>query len=393
MTPSVTVILPKVNDLLSSLVLQNPVTENQRENPSELVDVSPHVQPETEDSTHSPVSSSSSGYISTSVSSATLSDTNVSSTDSPSEAGMEIPQTSDKLQSQEDAGTAVELNISPEPACSGGEESEVAKDEDPVNLARESITLQDTEMIVNPPVLTSTPPTSPSEMTPSLSDCASEASANKENPIALIEPVLQPVPPLSTQPSSQELLPGFPAPNPQTKTTKPQMKTPSPPPDINPPKPVQDLQSQTPLTSASNPFKIQKVKASGLKSFKGILHEVVEEEKDAIDPLSGLSDPLEKLEILSDTEEVQEGGPVPDWLKEDEYVTVGNNKTGTVRYIGPTDFADGIWVGVELDVPAGICVLGCSASLLTSHDDIIINKAPKGSIWCAFHTLYSRPSL
>uniref|UniRef100_A0A4W4F2V9 Kinesin family member 13Bb n=1 Tax=Electrophorus electricus TaxID=8005 RepID=A0A4W4F2V9_ELEEL len=94
--------------------------------------------------------------------------------------------------------------------------------------------------------------------------------------------------------------------------------------------------TQSNLPSTSNPFKIQKVKASGLKSFKGILHEVEEE-----------------LEILSDTEEGSEEDRLPDWLKEDEYVTVGGNKNGTVRYVGLTDFAEGVWVGVELDVPAG----------------------------------------
>uniref|UniRef100_A0A8C1JZ42 Kinesin family member 13Bb n=1 Tax=Cyprinus carpio TaxID=7962 RepID=A0A8C1JZ42_CYPCA len=72
----------------------------------------------------------------------------------------------------------------------------------------------------------------------------------------------------------------------------------------------------------SNPFQIHRVKSSGLKSFK----------------------------MLSDSEESLE---IPDWLKEDEYVSVGTNKTGTVRYVGPTDFAKGVWVGVELDVPAG----------------------------------------
>uniref|UniRef100_A0A8C2CE26 Kinesin family member 13Bb n=1 Tax=Cyprinus carpio TaxID=7962 RepID=A0A8C2CE26_CYPCA len=59
---------------------------------------------------------------------------------------------------------------------------------------------------------------------------------------------------------------------------------------------------------------------------------------------------LKRLEMLSDSEESLE---IPDWLKEDEYVSVGTNKTGTVRYVGPTDFAKGVWVGVELDVPAG----------------------------------------
>uniref|UniRef100_A0A8C1X1L9 Kinesin family member 13Bb n=1 Tax=Cyprinus carpio TaxID=7962 RepID=A0A8C1X1L9_CYPCA len=62
------------------------------------------------------------------------------------------------------------------------------------------------------------------------------------------------------------------------------------------------------------------------------------------------SESQERLEMLSDSEESLE---IPDWLKEDEYVSVGTNKTGTVRYVGPTDFAKGVWVGVELDVPAG----------------------------------------
>uniref|UniRef100_A0A8C2CEW9 Kinesin family member 13Bb n=1 Tax=Cyprinus carpio TaxID=7962 RepID=A0A8C2CEW9_CYPCA len=66
--------------------------------------------------------------------------------------------------------------------------------------------------------------------------------------------------------------------------------------------------------------------------------------------LSSLSESQERLEMLSDSEESLE---IPDWLKEDEYVSVGTNKTGTVRYVGPTDFAKGVWVGVELDVPAG----------------------------------------
>ncbi|KAJ8271049.1 hypothetical protein GJAV_G00122190 [Gymnothorax javanicus] len=96
----------------------------------------------------------------------------------------------------------------------------------------------------------------------------------------------------------------------------------------------------------ANPFKIQKVKTSDLKSFSRILGEDAEEEGGAEG--AGEEEVLEKLEITSDSEET-----VPDWLKEGEYVTVGTSKSGTVRYVGPTDFADGIWVGVELDVPAG----------------------------------------
>lgn len=58
----------------------------------------------------------------------------------------------------------------------------------------------------------------------------------------------------------------------------------------------------------------------------------------------------EKLEAASDSEDANE---IPEWLKEGEYVTVGTNKTGTIRYVGPTDFQEGTWVGVELDLPSG----------------------------------------
>uniref|UniRef100_A0A8B9LFP5 Kinesin family member 13B n=1 Tax=Astyanax mexicanus TaxID=7994 RepID=A0A8B9LFP5_ASTMX len=179
--------------MTSRLTEMIPVTESQTEDLSQLVEAPAQVQSETEDSTHSPVSSTSSGYMSTSISTATLSETLVSNTD-----------------------------LHPLPA---------------VNHS--------------------------------------------------------PAPSIQQQQPLQPLAPG--------------------------------LETQKPLSSTSNPFKIQKVKTSGLKSFKGIIHEVEEDEE----------------------------GPIPDWLKEDEYVTVGSNKNGTVRYVGPTDFAEGIWIGVELDVPAG----------------------------------------
>nr|XP_046229125.1 kinesin-like protein KIF13B isoform X3 [Scatophagus argus] len=110
---------------------------------------------------------------------------------------------------------------------------------------------------------------------------------------------------------------------------------------------------------ASNPFKIQKVKSSDLKSFQRILGK--EEELGQVDLDSSLkaglhlSVPMESLEIISDSEEGDASADIvlPDWLKEGEFVTVGTNKSGTVRYVGPTDFAKGTWVGVELEVPAG----------------------------------------
>ncbi|XP_051920236.1 kinesin-like protein KIF13B isoform X3 [Hippocampus zosterae] len=44
---------------------------------------------------------------------------------------------------------------------------------------------------------------------------------------------------------------------------------------------------------------------------------------------------------------------VPDWLTDGAHVAVGSSKAGTVRYVGATHFAEGVWVGVELDSPAG----------------------------------------
>uniref|UniRef100_A0A3B3WHN0 Kinesin family member 13Ba n=1 Tax=Poecilia mexicana TaxID=48701 RepID=A0A3B3WHN0_9TELE len=63
---------------------------------------------------------------------------------------------------------------------------------------------------------------------------------------------------------------------------------------------------------------------------------------------------FERLEIFVDDGDGRGHDDVPpDWLTEGEYVTVGSNKAGTVRYVGTTQFADGVWVGVELDTPVG----------------------------------------
>ncbi|XP_078017818.1 kinesin-like protein KIF13B isoform X5 [Epinephelus lanceolatus] len=62
---------------------------------------------------------------------------------------------------------------------------------------------------------------------------------------------------------------------------------------------------------------------------------------------------FERLEIFVDDEERSHDGVLPEWLTEGAYVTVGSNKAGTVRYVGVTQFADGVWVGVELDTPVG----------------------------------------
>ncbi|XP_029794370.1 kinesin-like protein KIF13B isoform X2 [Suricata suricatta] len=126
--------------------------------------------------------------------------------------------------------------------------------------------------------------------------------------------------------------------------------------DVSKPQPP-DLLSQSP--APASPFRIQKVRTSELKSFTRMLGgdpsspSGAEEDLPASGRLgdgSAGAQALGKLEVSSDSEEASE---VPEWLKEGEYVTVGTNKIGIVRYIGPTDFQEGTWIGVELDLPSG----------------------------------------
>ncbi|CAJ1077200.1 kinesin-like protein KIF13B isoform X1 [Xyrichtys novacula] len=150
---------------------------------------------------------------------------------------------------------------------------------------------------------------------------------------------------LSSSPTTEE------APHEEPASVSPETPT-APDPPLSTDKPSK------PDPSGANPFKIQKVKSSDLKSFQ----EIVDDEEVKIlkgDPASSLgaelslSVPMENLEIISDSEEGDPAAVLPDWMKEGEFVTVGTNKSGTIRYIGPTDFANGTWVGVELEVPAG----------------------------------------
>uniref|UniRef100_A0A8B9LML4 Kinesin family member 13B n=1 Tax=Astyanax mexicanus TaxID=7994 RepID=A0A8B9LML4_ASTMX len=263
----------------------------------QLVEAPAQVQSETEDSTHSPVSSTSSGYMSTSISTATLSETLVSNTDLQFESSVkETSESSHTPELLEGRDPAVDVIVTGERVEEDSSFSDKEGHSEKAKMAEQSVKGDNDQT---------------SKPLPQINTASPLPAVNHS-----------PAPSIQQQQPLQPLAPG--------------------------------LETQKPLSSTSNPFKIQKVKTSGLKSFKGIIHEVEEDEvKEAIDPLSGLSDPLEKLEILSDTEEVHEEGPIPDWLKEDEYVTVGSNKNGTVRYVGPTDFAEGIWIGVELDVPAG----------------------------------------
>uniref|UniRef100_A0A2K6GF40 Kinesin family member 13B n=1 Tax=Propithecus coquereli TaxID=379532 RepID=A0A2K6GF40_PROCO len=95
-----------------------------------------------------------------------------------------------------------------------------------------------------------------------------------------------------------------------------------------------------PEPAPASPFRVRRVRTAELQSFSRMLG------ADAGPAAAAPGRP----DVASDSEE---GDEVPEWLKEGEYVAVGTNKLGIVRYVGPTDFQEGTWVGVELDLPAG----------------------------------------
>ncbi|KAF5892196.1 kinesin-like protein KIF13B isoform X1, partial [Clarias magur] len=309
----------------------------------EFIEIFPLVQSESEDLAPSPVSEESSGYISTSISTATLSDTLVSSTDvnlvsAPKSEAQEALEPSHEIKPEEDVDKGVQFepgqmaehpgteDESREDATAPDSPKKTCVSDEKFDPLSETSALPSSSISKNLVEIEPSVETEEAAPLPGTQPCHSELASPK-SPASAPDHEIR----LKTVPSSSE-----------TKISDP-IPVPKPPPAPSA-KQEQDLPVPT---STTNPFRIQKVKASGLKSFKGILQEA-EEASD-----KECTDPLEKLEILSEEEGGREEIAVPDWLKEDEYVTVGSNKNGTVRYIGPTDFAEGIWVGVELDVPAG----------------------------------------
>ena len=71
---------------------------------------------------------------------------------------------------------------------------------------------------------------------------------------------------------------------------------------------------------------------------------------------------LNEMTSFGSQEEFETGFDAQEWEEQDinsdlklgTLVSVGDSKTGFIRFIGRTDFAPGLWIGVELDVPKGM---------------------------------------
>lgn len=340
----------------------------------------PPIIPEADDTTQSPGSEASSGYMSTSISAATLSDVYTLSWDlpPPNEEEMTLSPRSETSRSETQVSSHISTPSKPNDTTSESHQRHPNQSEEPLPDLDAGSQLQD-----------QTPPTPAGDAVGSEQsvcvqpleaqeketkqtedsveeDCKHDATGDthsqrpvheetkhpqepEEDPAPVPCRNCVPLPAPQEQPSS-EAPPSDPASVTASSSATeevPQEETSRPPSLSRPP------------AAIVNPFTIQKVQSSDLKSFQRILGE-----QDGKPPQMGrtssagagldLSVPTETLEIISDTEEGETtAAVVPDWLKEGEFVTVGANKSGTVRYVGPTDFAEGTWVGVELEVPAG----------------------------------------
>ncbi|XP_068931754.1 kinesin-like protein KIF13B isoform X2 [Petaurus breviceps papuanus] len=282
----------------------------------------------------SPLSEASSGYFSHSVSTATLSDALVTGMDSSAHAGSQTPSTPSNPLSQ----VTPEGDVPLPPVISSSERSSLTQKENLTNPIEAQIQQMEKNQSASSRALKPKGSMSPVNKNKDRED----SSLTIDTKSFLLTSTQQ-------KESSSQL--------PAAETAS-VIKQPARPKDHTKPVPSLEVtKSHLPSDLLSqSPFKIQKVRTSELKSFTQILGDSNCPSSTNEDQLTlgghhnpgGM--PKEKLEVASDSEDADE---VPEWLKEGEYVTVGTNKTGIVRYIGPTDFQEGTWVGVELDLPSG----------------------------------------
>ncbi|XP_070467517.1 kinesin-like protein KIF13B isoform X2 [Equus przewalskii] len=292
--------------------------------------------PDTQEGPPSPLSEASSGYFSHSVSTATLSDALIPGLDAAAQAGGQTPG-------------------SPPPAlCQDSPEAELPLP--PATASTDSLSAQ----LEAQSSLQSLPGPAKQNArggSSGASEAKEAGSWEKPNKEASASPTCLPTSaPQNESPSQQsgEVSSATQQPGRPQDQAKPATGLEL---DVCKPQLPSDLLPQAP--APASPFRIRKVRTSELKSFTRMLGGEPGcpsgAEEDPLvpgGPGSGSSggQALGKPEVSSDSEEASE---VPEWLKEGEYVTVGTNKTGIVRYIGPTDFQEGTWVGVELDLPSG----------------------------------------
>ncbi|XP_066482583.1 kinesin-like protein KIF13B [Tiliqua scincoides] len=306
----------------------------------------------------SPLSEASSGYFSHSVSTATLSEALVPGNDVTLQAGGQTPTASDAPQPAlaVQLASATEVPIkSCSASASEGCPSLVRCDMVSSGLKTDQTRTKDSEKMNGESSERSVP------------GVASSRASNKDQAVASAPADVKGEPSVSSSFSKQEL----------QLTPQQVISQGANSPSIERGKPAaisemglsrsQALPDLSPQSSvATSPFKIQRVRPSELRSFSNMLggepegFSGLEEEKVGERSKQNFQErgqnngsettTEEKLEAISDSEE---GNELPDWLKEGEYVTVGTNKTGMVRYVGPTDFQEGTWVGVELDLPSG----------------------------------------
>ncbi|XP_070271607.1 kinesin-like protein KIF13B [Myotis yumanensis] len=291
--------------------------------------------PEVQDGPPSPVSEASSGYFSHSVSTATLSEAFAPGMDAAAQAGGLTPGSPPPVPGR--AGPETEPLF---PSAAPGADSALPASPEGQTRLRSL-----------PVPATQTPRSDRDSGAPA----QGAASSEQQHEEAGISPA--PVPPSAPQesPSPQSGGDGSPATKPLGGPKDQAGPATRAEPGVSKPQLAPDLLSQSP--APASPFRIRKVRTSELKSFTRMLGgdpgcPSEEDPPAAGGPGDGSSggQTLEKLEVSSDSEEASE---VPEWLREGEYVTVGANKGGVVRYIGPTDFQEGTWVGVELDLPSG----------------------------------------